>query len=109
MSRQSDGRAAAVLTVPFEPKMRTFAQQIEIEIEQEGRKAIRIFELPRHDRQSAPQAITRRAIGKPTSEQPGVVDAAKVAEAALVIHYGDRNGIREEDTDDSTASTCGPR
>jgi hypothetical protein len=29
-----------------------------------------------------------------------MVDAAKVAQTALVVHHGDRIGIREKDTDD---------
>src|SRR5215472_15060666 len=82
--------------------MRAFAQQKEIEIGEDRGEAKRIFELHDMIAKAHPQMITRRAIGKPTSEQPGVVDVAKVAEAALVVYRGDRNGIREEDTHDRT-------
>ena len=66
-------RMGAELVV--EMQMRAFAEQIEIEIGQHRRKAVRVLDLDHLLAVTGAQVVARRAVGQRTGEQPGLVDA----------------------------------
>ena len=83
-----------------EMQMRAFAQQVEIEIGQDRRKAIGVFDLDLPFAVARAHAIAARSVGQPALEQPGVVNALEIAFVALLVDDRDVLGIRKEDAHD---------
>src|SRR5258708_31841402 len=80
--------------------MRSFAEQVEIEIGQDRREAVGILDLDLPFAVTRAQAIVARSIGQTTLEQTGILDAFKIAFLALLLD--DRNALRipQEDAND---------
>src|ERR1700730_6785680 len=80
--------------------MRSFAEQVEIEIGQDRREAGGILDLELAFAVTRAQAIVARSIGQTTLEQTGIVDALKIAFVAMLVDDGNAFGIRKEDAND---------
>ncbi len=80
--------------------MRSFAEQVEIEIGQNRREAVGILDLDLPFAVTRAQAIVARSIGQMTLEQAGIVDALKIAFVAKLVDDGNAFGIRKEDAND---------
>src|ERR1700730_9520120 len=83
--------------------MRSFAEQVEIEIGQDRREAVGILDLDLPFAVTRAQAIVARSIGQTTLEQTGIVDAWKIAFVAMLVDDGNAFGIRKEDANDARA------
>ena len=83
-----------------EMHMRPFAEQIEIEIGQDRREAVGIFELDLAFAVARTQAVVSRPIGQTALEQAGVMDALKIVFVTLFVDDGNPLGIRKEDAND---------
>ena len=80
--------------------MRSFAEQVEIEIGQDRREAVGVFELDLPVAVARAQAIVSRPIGQTALEQAGIMDALKIAFVAMLVDDGNAFGIRKEDAND---------
>ena len=76
--------------------MSALAEQIEVELGEDRREAICVLQLQLTFTVAHADAITARAVCKPSFEQPRIVNALKIAGMAFVIDDGDVLGVREE-------------
>src|SRR5262245_18314010 len=83
--------------------MGPFAEQIEIEIGQDRRKAVGIFEFDLTFAVARTQAVVPRPIGHMALEQAGIMDTLKIVFVTLFVDDGDSLGIRKEDANDGRA------
>src|SRR5215510_13212451 len=83
--------------------MGPFAQQIEIKIGQDRRKAVGIFEFDLTFAVARTQAVVPRPIGYMALEQAGIMDALKIVFVTLFVDDGDPLGIGKEDANDGRA------
>ena len=60
--------------------MRAFAEQMQVEVGQDRRKAIGVLQLDLVVAEARAQPVMRIARGDRTGEQPGVVDARQLAD-----------------------------
>ena len=80
--------------------MGPFAEQIEIELGQDRREAVGVFELDLPVAVARAQAIVSRPIGQTALEQAGIVDALKIVFVTLFVDDGNFLGVRKEDAND---------
>ena len=83
-----------------EMRVGPFAEKIEIEIGQDRRETVGIFDLDLPLAVARAQAVVSRPIGYTTLEQAGIMDALKLAFVTLLVDDGDPLGIRKENTDE---------
>src|SRR5215475_4061958 len=81
----------------------SFAEQIEIEIGQDRREAVGIFEFDLTFAIARTQAVVPRPIGHMAFEQAGIMDTLKIVFVTLFVDDGDSLGIRKEDANDGRA------
>ncbi len=84
--------------------MGAFAQQIQIEIAQDRRKAVRIVELDHGLAEAGAQLIALRAVRQQAYEQAGVVDARQRGRFAVFVDRVDLRGLRQECADHGFAA-----
>src|SRR5258708_14843278 len=77
--------------------MRSFAEQVEIEIGQDRREAGGILDLDLPFAVTRAPAIVARSIGQTTLEHTAIVDAFKIAFVAMFVGNGKALGIRKEE------------
>ena len=83
-----------------EMHVRPFAEQVEIEIGQDRREAVGVFDLDLPFAVARAQAVAARSVGQATLEQTGVMNALEIAFVALFVDDGDAFRIRKEDAND---------
>jgi hypothetical protein len=87
-------RMGAELVVEVE--VRAFAQEVEIEVGEQRRKAVWVFQVHGLIPETHKQAITLRPAGQASDKQPGSVGAHEVADIAPFVDRHDLGGIRQE-------------
>jgi hypothetical protein len=80
-----------------EVHVRALGEKIEVELGQDGGKAIGVLDLDLALAVAGTQAIAPRAVRRAALEQSDVVDALEAAFVALLIHDRDPLGVRKED------------
>jgi hypothetical protein len=83
--------------------MGPFAEQIEIELGQDRREAVGVFELDLPFAVTRAQALVSRPIGQPALEPAGIMDALKIVFVTLFVDDSNFLGIRKEDANDGRA------
>ena len=76
--------------------MRAFAEQMQIEIGQDRRKAVGVLELDLAVAEARAQPIVRVARGDRPGEQAGVVDARQFADVPGVVDHLDLGGVGQK-------------
>ena len=79
-----------------EPLMGAFAKQIEIEIGQDGRKAIGIIEINDLVAEAGPQLVAFRTVRQRAGKQAGLVNARERRGFAVLADRLDIGGLRQE-------------
>src|SRR5437588_337071 len=77
--------------------MRAFAKQIEIEVGQDRREAIRILKLDLAFAVARAQTVVAGAVTQTPHEEPGIVDAFEIAFVTVLVDDGDPLGVRKKD------------
>src|SRR5205809_7992665 len=77
--------------------MRAFAKQIEIEVGQDRREAIRILKLDLAFAVARAQTVVAGAGTQTPPEEPGIVDAFEIAFVTLLVDDGGPPRAREKD------------
>src|SRR5262249_25637695 len=80
--------------------MRAFAEQIEVEIRQDRRKPIRVFDFDLPLPVGCAHAIARRPVRQSAFEQADIMNALQVAFMPLLVDDGHALGVRKEDAYD---------
>ena len=84
--------------------MGAFAEQIEIEVAQHGRKAVGVVEFDEFVAEAGAQLIARRAVRQRAGEQPGVMDPRQRRPFAMLADRLDIGGFRQERAHDVLAA-----
>ena len=79
-----------------EPLMGAFAEQIQIEVGQDRRKAIGVVEIDDGVAEAGAQLVALRAVRQRAGEQAGVVDARQRCRLAVLVDRLDLGGLRQE-------------
>ncbi len=87
-------RVRAKLVV--ETLVRALAEQVEVEVAQDRRKAIRVLELHGVVAEACPQSVVLRSVGNFAGEKPTLVDAFERRDRAAVVDHLDVGRIRQE-------------
>ncbi|GCC48612.1 hypothetical protein chiPu_0032951, partial [Chiloscyllium punctatum] len=82
------------------PLMRAFAEQIEIEIAQDRRKAVGVLQLDDVVAESGAELVARRAVRQGAREQAGIMDPRQRCGFAMLADRLDIGGIRQEGAHD---------
>src|SRR5262245_13882182 len=80
--------------------MRAFAEQVEVQIGQDRREPIRVFDLDLSLAVACAHAIAWRPVRQTALEQADVMNALQVAFVPLFVDDGHSLGIRKEDAYD---------
>src|SRR5436190_13374346 len=83
-----------------EMRVGPFAEKIEIEIGQDWRETVGVFELDLPRAVARAHAVAARPVGQPAFEQSGVMNALEASFVALFIDDCDAFRIRKENTDE---------
>ena len=79
-----------------EPLVGAFAEQIEVEVGQDRRKAIGVVEIDHGVAEAGAQLVALRAVRQRAGEQPGVVNARELRGFAVLADRLDVRGLGQE-------------
>ena len=79
-----------------EPLMGAFAEQIQVEIGQDRRKAVGVVEIDHGVAEAGAQLVALGAVRQRAGEQPGVVNARQRRRFAMLVDRIDLRGLRQE-------------
>ena len=79
-----------------EPLMGAFAEQIQVEIGQDRRKAVGVVEIDHGVAEAGAQLVALGAVRQGAGEQPGVVNARQRRRLAMLVDRVDLGGLRQE-------------